>query len=60
MIAIRVIVPTNLSDEQRELAEKLADTLGPHNFRSGEGEGFFSRVRRAFGALIRLAVRCSP
>lgn len=48
VIAIRVIVPTDLSDEQRELAEKLAGTLGPHNIRSGEGESFFSRVRRAF------------
>ena len=48
VIAIRVIVPTDLSDEQRELAEKLSDSLGPHNIRSGEGESFFSRVRRAF------------
>ena len=48
VIAIRVIVPTDLSDEQRELAEKLSGTLGPHNIRSGEGESFFSRVRRAF------------
>ncbi len=48
VIAVRVIVPTELTDEQRELAEKLAGTLGPENLRSGGGEGFFSRVRRAF------------
>jgi DnaJ-class molecular chaperone len=49
VIAVRVIVPTDLSDEQRGLAEKLAETLGPENLRSdGDGEGFFSRVRRAF------------
>jgi molecular chaperone DnaJ len=48
IIAVQVIVPTNLSDEQRELAEKLGETIGPQNLGSGEGEGFFSRVRRAF------------
>jgi DnaJ-class molecular chaperone len=49
VIAVRVIVPSDLSDEQRELARKLGETLEPHNLRSqGEGESFFSRVRRAF------------
>lgn len=49
VIAVEVIVPTDLSEEQRELAAKLAETLGPHNLRSSGGEGsFFSRVRRAF------------
>ena len=52
IIAVQVIVPSDLSDEQRELAEKLAETLEPRNFRSGGGggdESFFSRMRRAFG-----------
>lgn len=50
VIAIRVVTPTNLSAEQRELAKKLADSLGPDNFRAEQGEeGFFTRVRRAFG-----------
>jgi DnaJ-class molecular chaperone len=49
-IVIHVIVPSDLSDEQRELAEKLEATLEPRNLRSDQGdEGFFSRVRRAFG-----------
>jgi DnaJ-class molecular chaperone len=48
VIAVRVIVPTDLTDDQRELAERLASTLGPDNLRSNEGEGFFSRVFRAF------------
>ena len=48
IIAVQVIVPTNLSDEQRELAEKLDETIGPQNLGSGEGESFFSRMRRAF------------
>ena len=51
VIAIQVIVPEQLSEEQRELAEELGETLEPHNLRSrrGGGESFFSRVRRAFG-----------
>jgi DnaJ-class molecular chaperone len=51
VIAVHVIVPGNLSDEQRELAEQLGETLGPDNVQAGssEEESFFSRVRRAFG-----------
>jgi DnaJ-class molecular chaperone len=48
VIAVRVIVPSELSEEQRELAKQLAETLEPRNLRSGGGESFFSRVRRAF------------
>ena len=45
-----MIVPSELSEEQRELAEKLEETLEPRNLRSEQGdEGFFSRMRRAFG-----------
>jgi DnaJ-class molecular chaperone len=51
VIAVQVIVPERLSEEQRELAEKLGETLKAHNLRSREGDGgsFFSRMRRAFG-----------
>jgi DnaJ-class molecular chaperone len=51
VIAVQVIVPEDLSEEQRELAEKLGGTLEPRNLRSrrGDGDSFFSRVRRAFG-----------
>lgn len=51
VIAVQVIVPSELSEEQRELAAKLGETLGPRNLRSRHGDGgsFFSRVRRAFG-----------
>jgi len=51
VVAVQVIVPEQLSEEQRELAEKLGETLGPGNLRSRQGEAgsFFSRVRRAFG-----------
>jgi DnaJ-class molecular chaperone len=47
-IVVHVIVPTNLSEEQRELAEQLGETIESHNFKSQPDEGFFSRVRRAF------------
>jgi DnaJ-class molecular chaperone len=51
VIAVQVIVPEGLSEEQRELAGKLGETLGPRNLRSRQGDegSFFSRVRRAFG-----------
>jgi molecular chaperone DnaJ len=49
-IVIHVIVPTDLSDEQRELAEKLEETLEARNLRSQQNDdSFFSRMRRAFG-----------
>ncbi len=51
VVAVQVIVPEQLSEEQRELAEKLGETLGPENLRSrqGGGDSFFGRMRRAFG-----------
>ncbi len=50
VIAVQVIVPGELSEEQRELAEKLGETLEPRNLQSRQGgESFFSRMRRAFG-----------
>jgi DnaJ-class molecular chaperone len=50
VIAVHVIVPGNLSEEQREIAAKLAETLEPRNLDSrGGAESLFSRVRRAFG-----------
>jgi DnaJ-class molecular chaperone len=50
VIVVRVIVPGNLSESQRELVEKLAETIEPHNLQArAREESFFSRVRRAFG-----------
>ena len=48
-IILNVIVPGNLSEEQRQLAGRLGETLGPHNLAEDRGGGFFSRMRRAFG-----------
>jgi molecular chaperone DnaJ len=49
-VVVNVMIPRNLSEEQRELLERFAGTLGPHNLDDeGERESLFSRVRRAFG-----------
>jgi molecular chaperone DnaJ len=48
-VILNVVVPTNLSEEQREIAEQLDETLDEENLSAKQGEGLFSRVRRAFG-----------
>jgi DnaJ-class molecular chaperone len=49
-IVIHVIVPTGLSEEQRELAERLEQSLESRNLRGqDDDDGFISRMRRAFG-----------
>ncbi|MFL5898362.1 MAG: molecular chaperone DnaJ [Solirubrobacterales bacterium] len=48
-VLLEVFVPTNLSDEQRQLTARLDGTLGDENLAPQHGEGLFGRVRRAFG-----------
>jgi molecular chaperone DnaJ len=48
-VIFEVFVPTNLSEEQREIAERLDETLGDENLAPQHGEGLFGRLRRAFG-----------
>jgi molecular chaperone DnaJ len=48
-VVLEVFVPTNLGEEQRELARQLDETLEDDNLAPQHGEGLFSRVRRAFG-----------
>jgi molecular chaperone DnaJ len=48
-VIVNVIVPTNLSDEQREIAERLDESLEVENLGPRQGDGLFSRVKRAFG-----------
>jgi molecular chaperone DnaJ len=48
-VILEVVVPTNLSEEQREIAERLDESLEEENLTQRQGEGLFSRVRRAFG-----------
>ena len=47
-VVLNVVIPTNLSEEQRELTRRLDESIKPENLRPAQ-EGFFSRVRRAFG-----------
>jgi len=48
-VILDVVVPTNLSEEQRQLTERLDGSLEPENLGPRHGEGLFGRVRRAFG-----------
>jgi molecular chaperone DnaJ len=49
-LIFHVIVPSNLSEDQRQLAAQLEETIGPENLEPAESSGgIFSRVRRAFG-----------
>ncbi len=47
-VAIKVLTPVALTEDQRELAEQLEASLGPDNAPGGAREGIFERVRRAF------------
>jgi molecular chaperone DnaJ len=47
-IVVEVVVPTNLSEEQREMAERLDTTLEPDNLAPHQGDGLFGRFRKAF------------
>jgi molecular chaperone DnaJ len=48
-VIVNVFVPTNLSEEQRELTERLDESLEEENLTPRHGEGLFGRLRRAFG-----------
>jgi molecular chaperone DnaJ len=48
-VVLNVVVPTNLGEEQREMVERLDESLEEDNLGTTHGEGLFSRVRRAFG-----------
>jgi molecular chaperone DnaJ len=48
-VILNVVVPSNLSEEQRELAGRLDETLEDDNLEPQHGEGLFSRMRRALG-----------
>jgi molecular chaperone DnaJ len=47
-VVVNVIVPRHLNREQKDLLEKLADSLSAHNLRT-EHEGVFHKLKRAFG-----------
>jgi len=47
-VVVNVVVPRRLNAEQRELAERLNDSLGEENLRSHES--MFAKLRRALGS----------
>lgn len=47
-VALKLVTPVKLDEDQRELVERLEGTLGPRNEPSATREGLFARVRRAF------------
>ena len=46
-VVVNVVIPRRLSQEQKELLERLAGTLTEDNLRSEQG--VFSKLKRAFG-----------
>jgi molecular chaperone DnaJ len=46
-VVVNVVIPRHLSHEQRELLERLSDSMTEHNLRTEEG--VFGKLRRAFG-----------
>ena len=48
IVVVNVVIPRNLSQEQRELLERLGASLEAHNLEAAEAEGLFAKVKRAF------------
>ena len=49
-VMVNVVIPRNLTEEQRGMLERFSETLGDHNLAAdGDRDSLFSRVRRAFG-----------
>lgn len=46
-VVVNVVVPRDLSREQRDLLERFRDSLEERNVRAQEDDGLFARVRRA-------------
>jgi molecular chaperone DnaJ len=46
-VVVNVVVPRHLNRDQRELVERLAESMTDHNLRTDEG--VFGKLRRAFG-----------
>ena len=48
IVVVNVVIPRNLTQEQRDLLERLAGTLEARNLEAAESEGIFAKVKRAF------------
>ena len=47
VVRVTVVVPEQLTDEQRDLLLRLAETMGTPVLPRGRGKGFFERIRDA-------------
>jgi molecular chaperone DnaJ len=48
-VIARVVVPKKLTEQQRKLFQELSKTLDTESIEQKRDEGFFGRVRDAFG-----------
>ncbi|HYH59049.1 MAG TPA: molecular chaperone DnaJ [Thermoleophilaceae bacterium] len=48
IVVVNVVIPHNLTDEQRSLLERLSASLEPRNLEAADAEGLFAKVKRAF------------
>jgi molecular chaperone DnaJ len=48
IVVVNVVIPRNLSDDQRDLLERLSATLEERNLEAASAEGLFAKVKRAF------------
>ena len=49
IVVTRVLVPTQLNDQQRRLFQELDKSLDPHQIGAEQDEGFFGRIKHALG-----------
>ncbi|MBX5446279.1 molecular chaperone DnaJ [Sphaerobacter sp.] len=49
IVTVRVVIPTEITPEQRELLKKLADTLTTPDLEDGNRRGFFGKIKDALG-----------
>jgi molecular chaperone DnaJ len=49
IVVTRVMVPTQLNDQQRRLFQELEKSLDPHQIGDDQDEGFFGRIKNALG-----------
>jgi molecular chaperone DnaJ len=48
IVVVNVVIPRNLSADQRDLLERLSATLDASNLEAASSEGLFAKVKRAF------------
>jgi len=47
-VLLNVMIPSRLTDEQRDLLQRFDDSANGETYASKEGDGLFDRIRQAF------------